>query len=384
MKVRPRQHPSGRVSWQLDLGEVDGKRVQRSYPTEKAANDALKAAKKAQQRHGTMASELTGSVMAEMVLARDRLREAGATISEAVDFFLKHGSRMKERISTAELVKRFIDTKDNMSARYRRQLKVSLGSLARHMGTRQAHEVMPADMEAWLNASGWSPKTRNNYAGDARACFSWAMKKGHARINPAGEIPKAKLGDEEIGTLTVEQCEVLLRGALKRPEMMGFVVLGLYGGLRPAEIQRLDWSAVNLDERTVIVEGRQAKTRRRRVVDLEPNAIEWIMAAKVKREGPICGRFWDARWRIFRRSLGWAVGTGEKRIKETKVEPVYGEWPHNALRHTNASMDYAMHQNEARLQARLGHESAAMLHRHYRALKTRTEAEAYFGLQPSE
>lgn len=382
-------HPSGSVTWQLDLGKVDGRRVQRSYATEKAAKKALEAARKAQARHGSMASELTGGVMAEMVLARERLREAGATLAEAVDFFLKHGGRMRAAVTVREMVLRFIDTKDDCSVRYRRQLKVSLGSLARQLETRLAHEVMREDIEAWLRAGGWSAKTRNNYAGDARACFTWAVKAGLARINPAAEIPKAKLGDEEIGTLKVGECEVLLRGVLQQSEMAGFVILGMFGGLRPAEVQRLDWSAVNLTERTVIVEGRQAKTRRRRVVDLSANAVAWLRAAGVKMEGPICGKYWDARWRMFRRSLGWAVGSGERGITEA-VKPGdtdwgrLGEWPHNALRHTFASMHYALHQDEAKLQALMGHESAAMLHRHYRALKTRAEAERFWGLLPQE
>lgn len=381
VKVRPRKHPSGLVTYQLDLGEVNGKRVQRSYKKKAAANKALKAAKKAQARHGSMASELTGAAMAEIVLARDRLRAAGWTLTEAVEFALKHGGRMAETITVPELVKRYIDTKDDCSVRYRRQLKVSLGSLAERFATRKAHELVKADIEAWLKASGWKAKTRNNYVGDVRACFAWG--KGYVRINPAAEIPKLGLGDEEIGTLTVPRCEVLLRGALQRPEMMGFVVLGMFGGLRPAEIQRLDWSAVNFKERTVVVAGSQAKTRRRRVVDLTENAVAWLHAAGCEKlKGEICGKWWDARWRMFRRSLGWDVGSEEKGIVEAKVKPVHGEWPHNALRHTYASMHYAMHQDEAKLQAQMGHESAAMLHRHYKALVTAVEAKKFWALKP--
>jgi len=365
------------------MGMVDGRRVQRNYKTQKAANKALKAAEEAQARHGSMASELTGAVMAEIVLARNRLKEAGWTLAEAVEFALKHGGHMTERLTVPELVKRYTDTKDDCSARYRRQLKVSLGWLSLHLPTRKAHEVVRSDIESWLKAHTWSAKTRNNYVGDVRACFAWAVAKGYARINPAEGIVKARLGDEEIGTLTVPLCGVLLRGALQRPEMMGFIVLGMFGGLRPAEIQRLDWSAVNFAERMVVVAGSQAKTRRRRVVDLTENAVAWLRAAGCDTlKGKICGEWWDARWRMFRRSLGWAVGTGEKGIVEEKVKPVHGEWPHNALRHTYASMHYAMHQDEAKLQAQMGHESAAMLHRHYRALKTAAEAREFWAAVP--
>lgn len=380
MKIRARRHRSGNVTWQLDLGLVDGRRVQRSYGTEREAKAALKAAQEAQARHGSMASELTGSVMAEMVLAREKLRTVGASMTEAVEFFLKHARRRKERVKLAEGVERFREARERAgcSVRYLRQLGVSLGSLARWRPVAMMDEIEREDVARWLEAGGWSPKTRNGYLGDVRACFEWAVREGLCAVNPAREIAKAKLGDGEIGTLTVGQCELLLRGAMNKPEMMGFIVLGLFGGLRPAEIQRLDWSAVDLDEGTVIVAGKQAKTRRRRVVDLGVNACAWLRAGvpAVPLTGAICGRYWDARWRMFRRSLGWAVGTGERGVKET-LRPGdrewgrLGEWPHNALRHTYASMHYAMWQDEAKLQAQMGHESAAMLHRHYRALKTR-------------
>ena len=62
---------------------------------------------------------------------------------------------------------------------------------------------MKSDIETWLKARSWAAKKRNNFVGDARACFAWAVQKGYARINPAEEIPKARLGDEKIETLTV-------------------------------------------------------------------------------------------------------------------------------------------------------------------------------------
>lgn len=387
MKIRTRWTKKGTKTWQLDLGLVEGRRVQRSFKTEKEAVKAMRAAQESQARHGAMGAVLSGSVMAEMMLARERLlREApGCSMTEAVEFYLSHARRQREVVKVPVAVERFREVKDRegCSVRYCRQLGVSLGALGRWLPEVAVHEVRRESVEDWLRASGWGPKTRNNYLGDARAFFAWAMRAGLCSMNPAVDIAKARLAEEEIGTLTVPQCEVLLRGALKRPEMMGFVVLGLFGGLRPAEIQRLTWDAVDIEEGTVIVAGSQAKTRRRRVVDLCENARFWLSTLKrEQRTGVICGRFWDARWRMFRRAMGWAVGTGEKGIAEPKVKVVHGLWPHNAMRHTYASMHYAMWQDEAKLQAQMGHESASMLHRHYRALKTRKEAEMFWGLRP--
>lgn len=386
MIIRKRVHASGSVAWQLDYGLVEGRRKMISFDSREAAEKALQVARAAKKHLGMLGVMASPAEMGEFLMLRERLMTTGTTLLQAVEFFLLHARRLREPMLLPAAVMRFRDAKEDAgcSVRYHRQLGVSLGSLARWLPLRLVHEVKRDEVEAWLRASGWSAKTRNNYLGDVRAFFSWAMREGLCTQHPVMEIAKARLGDEEIGTLTVAQCELLLRGALKKPEMMGFVVLGLFGGLRPAEIQRLTWSAVDLDEGTVIVAGAQAKTRRRRVVDLGENAVAWLRRAGVRAgaSSTICGSFWDARWRMFRRSLGWAVGSREKGMVEKKVKPVHGEWPHNALRHTYASMHYAMHQDEAKLQAQMGHESAAMLHRHYRALKTRKEAERFWALRP--
>ena len=205
-----------------------------------------------------------------------------------------------------------------------------------------------------------------------------AIKEGYTTRTPCEEIEKARLTEEEIGTLTLAQCEALLKAAASyrhrvtgRSWMLPYVVISLYGGVRAAELERLDWSAVNIENGTVIVGGALAKTRRRRVVDLPENALSWLrLLDDSEKTGKICGRGHAETWRRFRRIAAYAIGS--------KAKPDAMPWPSNALRHTAASMHYAMYQNEALLQAQLGHENAAMPHRHYRALKVRSEAAGFY------
>lgn len=187
MKIRRRIYASGKVAWQVDLGVVEGRRVQRSYATEVAAKKAVRDAELTHARHGALAGSMTGMEMAEIVLARERLIVAGATISEAVDFYLKHARSMTQPLLLGELVKRFRSAKEEAgcSVRYCRQLGVSLQSLVRLMPLVMSHDVTRADVESWLRSGVWSARTRNGYAGDVRAMFAWAVKEGYARINPA-------------------------------------------------------------------------------------------------------------------------------------------------------------------------------------------------------
>lgn len=377
MKIRRRSYASGRVAWQLDLGLVDGKRKQMSYESKADAERALKGYQQQRQRHGELGSELTPGELAELIACRNRVEAAGGTLAGAVEYWLDHARRVRHPAKIEDLVKGFIDAREraNCSARYVRQLGVCLGAFARSLPLREAHKIQRADVESWLNGQGWASKTKNNYLGDLRALFAWALTAGHVAFDPCKDVGKWREAEGEIGTLTMPEIEQLLMAVVKRPDLAGYVIIGLFGGLRPAELERMDWMTVNALERTVIVLGATAKTRRRRVVDLSTNAEAWLHAAYpegVPLRGRLCTAGFDERWIRFRASLGYNTkGRGKGR-----------PWPHNALRHTYASMHYAWHQNEAILQAQMGHQSATMLHRHYRALKTRAAAEKFWGLRP--
>lgn len=391
VKVRCRTYKSGKVVYQADLGEVDGKRVQKSFATKREAEEHVAKAKKARSRHGERAFALSSVEMADVVLARERLAVAGVTLTEAVDFYLRHAAVVKERVLLSELVSRFIRSREDTgrSDAYVSQLKVSLKAFALALPLTHVTDVTRADVQRWLASGGWSMRTRNNYLGDVRAMFAWAVKEGLAMRSPCEGLAKATLPESEISVLSVEDCEVLLQAARGDSEVMWYVVLGMFGGLRPAEIERMKVSAVNVDEGTVIVAAATAKTGSRRVVELPENARAWLRSVEAP-ERVVCGRNWTERWQTVRRACGWATGEdgqrprcGRDRREVEKTPVTRGVWPKNVLRHTFASMHYAMHQDESLLKAQMGHwERTATLHRHYRALKTKAEAVRFWELRP--
>lgn len=365
MKLRMRTYRSGRVSWQVDYGRVGGRRKQVAFESEEDAKAALEAARKARRKHGQLGVTMTAPELADAMLASEKLAGHRVSLVKAAEFYLEQGAILKERVTMTELVTRFGFAKwdEGKSLRYRQQLRVSLGSLARDLASRKSHEVTREDVEAWLRAHGWAPKTRNNYLGDARALFAWAMREKLVRVNPCQGIAPARETPQEIGTLTLGECRRRLEAASARPGLMGYVVLGLFCGIRRAEIERLTWDAVDVRAGTVIVAGALAKTRKRRVVDIPPAGKAWMRLCDRPAGKRITQRKFSETWRAFRLEHGF---TG---------------WPHNALRHTFASYHYAMHQNDALLQAQMG-SSSAMLHRHYRALKTKREARKFWALRP--
>ena len=393
MKVRRRRYKSGKIVYQADLGESNGKRVQKSFATRKAAQDHVNKAKSARQKHGERAFALSSVEMADVVLARDKLAKVGATLNEAVDYYLKHAGTVTESITVPELVDRFVRSRENedCSERYVRQLKVSLLSLARAYPLSAASEITKTEVQKWLRSAGWKPKTRNNYMGDVSAMYGWAKSEGYAAHNPCAGISKVELPDDEIATLKVDDARALLDAARGNAEMMTYIVLAMFCGIRPAEIERLQTAMINVDEKTVIVAGGTAKTGSRRVVDISDNGIAWLKTITLPEPRVCNAKYWAERWRTFRRACGWAVGSDKSKGQSAafreaaKVPVTRGPWPADVLRHTFASMHYAAFQNESLLKAQMGHwEDTDTLHRHYRALKTKAEAARFWGLWPED
>ena len=87
--------------------------------------------------------------------------------------------------------------------------------------------------------------------------------------------------------LTPAELSALLTGCGDDAEMLAFVAVGAFAGLRHAEIQRLDWSEVRLEDRFIEVKAGNAKTASRRLVPITDNLRKWLVP-HWKPTGPVC------------------------------------------------------------------------------------------------
>lgn len=373
MKIRPRRNADGEItSWVLDYGIVDGERKRERFVDQAAAQRALDAAELAQRNLGLMGLQATSTELAEFLAIKARLPQ-GASILQATEFFMANGLKVTKPILMPKLVEDFIWSRRELN-RDKRTIHTYthvLSSLARAFPQTHAHDLRSDDIKRWVRSTGWGSSTQNKAIGHVRSLYRWACAPGqkHAGECPCDGIEKLTTVKEEIGTLELRECELLLKLALRVPRFMPFVALGLFRGMRRSEMERLRLHDWDWKDGSVIAEAKKVKTRRRRVVDLDPIILVWMKAAgwkpeMMEMEGPLVPSNLKDLWPRFWRMAGLHA------------------WPDNGLRHTFASMHYAEHQDETLLQAILGHESDDVLHTNYRALKRRSEAEAFWSLRP--
>lgn len=397
MKIRRRIYPTGRTKWVVDLGMIAGRRVQVACDSREAALGRLADVKAKRRAEGDAGLSLRATDRVQFVEAREQLAAVGATIGEAVTFFLAHRRPARDPVRLGDLLVQCEREKERLgkSTRYLQQLRCSCLSFIRGRDRQFAHEVTTDEVRAWLTGNAWSPKTQRVYLGDLRTLFAFALESGIIRDNPCASdgptrIALPSLAEVPIETLTAEQAGRLLATAVRAPgpdgedfrPLLAYVALGLFCGIRPAELTRLDRSVISLAEGHVVIAASQAKTRRRRVVDLSPNCLQWLALDPIP-AGPVVPVNFRRRWGRLRLAAGWRPELQALKATDPKPAPSMPEWPHDVMRHTFASMHYAAHQNESLLKAQLGHSAREeVLFRHYRALKTRAEAAAFWALVP--
>ena len=152
--------------------------------------------------------------------------------------------------------------------------------------------------------------------------------------------------------------------AVAKPEIVPFLAIGAFAGLRTAEITRLDWSKVNLSKRFIEVTAQSAKTASRRIVPLADNLAAWL-APYAKADGPVC-----------------ALVRPEKHAGEVTGRAAKVRWQRNGLRHSFISYRLAAMKDTARVALEAGN-SPAMVFGHYRELVHDEQAAEWFGILPT-
>jgi integrase len=208
--------------------------------------------------------------------------------------------------------------------------------------------------------------------------FEFAVARGYASDNPVVSAESVKVSGGDVQIFTPAEIERLLKAA--SPAFLPCLAIGAFAGLRSAEIERLDWSNIDLVGRHITIGADKAKTASRRVVPIADNLAAWL-AAYANHEGPV----WKGTHDDFYEAQQATAAATEIKAEPAKgvraVKPV--AWKANALRHSYASYRFALTGDAGRVAGELGN-SASIVHRHYRELVKPADAERWFAVRPEQ
>jgi integrase len=344
---------------------VNGKRVRKFFPTQRAAKAWLRKTSARTEKEGAESAILMPEVLrVEATTLAARLKPFGATLTDAVDHYLTHLATVKRSCSVSELVSEFLREMKALGKRdlYLKDLKNRLARFEEEFGERVVAEVRGPEIADWLGGLDVALQTRKNFRTVLKTFFEFAIARERAGINPVEKIPIGAVDRPPPEVYTPAEMRKLLDKAPR--DLIPWLVLGGFAGLRAVEVERLDWSEIDLAARLVKLPATKSKTRKKRNVAITENLAAWL-APLAQKAGPVANA---DRVRVARDSTVKAAGLGE--------------WRTNALRHSYGSYHLAHHQDAPKTAFQLGHSSPKMLAEHYDAVVLPKDASEWWQIMP--
>ena len=337
------------------------KRFRRYFKTEAEAKRYAKQVQRDFDHAKAVLEELTAPERIRVAEAVQLAKKHRIDLLECVREAIRKPQIEQKRLEAA--IESFLEAKKLAGVRpqYLRQIKWVLTRFLAQIAVEFVDEVDLEILRAFFRQQKWKAPTRRSVLIDLRTFFEFCKTQNWVRENVARKLELPRFDEKAPEILSVQEAKVLLKTVKEDfPRLIGYLTIGLFAGLRPAELDRLSWQDVWLHQKVIHVRGRVAKTRRRRLVTIQPVLSAWLEIAD---QSDIRPTNFDRQWKALKRKAG---------VK----------WAHDILRHTFASYHLAYFKNPALTAHEMGHRDQEMLYRHYRELVTPTEAQEFWNLSP--
>ncbi|KAB2896576.1 MAG: DUF3596 domain-containing protein [Burkholderiaceae bacterium] len=288
----------------------------------------------------------------------------------------KESTRMEQLLQKQlETYERQVANSQLSPSTYNGYAKAVNGARMRRWHGLQVRDITPSMLREWVAEMDCTSKAIRNMLTPLRSVFEDALNDELIEFNPFDRIALAKLirqtakaSDYVVSPFTAAERAALLDAC--RPDERPMLQFWFSTGLRPGELQALEWRHIDWERRTARIELNQVagvikapKTAAGiRDVDLDASAIAALQAQRPQSE-PKGARIWLNP----RDSKPW---TTDAQIRKTFWLPVCTRSGVNyrnpyQVRHTYASTLLTDGHNPWYVAAQLGHEDVEMVFRTY-------------------
>ena len=356
-----------------------GRRQRLFFPTKRQAERTKASLEGRHAKYGRQALAINPALAEQAVQAKEILDPWGMTLVEAAKLAVEHRERQGESVTLADLFERHLEALAGRSGKYIKSTEIVLGKFLPKLGKLLVCDI---DHRQIADVAGKAFPTAHGYNAAIRTIsptFNRAVREGWASENPCKRIEKRHTGRHEIRFLTVEQVKKVMvscrdfRKDRTKPEFMrrdcrdglAAVAIMLFSGVRPNEVTKLAWSDVDMDEGTIRVSNRKAKTDRSRHFEMPDTLKAWLATIPAtERQGLIVPSCWQHKWKAIRRHAG------------------FSDIP-DALRKTFVTHHLAAYSDVNLTRSIIGHEVGDVLFSNYRGAVSKKKGQAFFEVKPA-
>jgi integrase len=367
---------NGTTAWRVD-GNLHGLRIRKNFKSreEAGAGKAVLEIQALQAASGIRPATtfLTDAQLREAEDAFRRLNGRPRSLLDYLDYALTNQRDPNKQKLLTDAVAGYYATKKKafertlLSFRQLRSIENELDALKAHFPKVMVSDFTAAMLLPFLERNGPSLKTYNNRRGLLSTFFKFSYQEDWIGKNPVERTPHHRINHRRGSAVTIsadKSAELMAHvETVEGGEMVPYFALCLFAGIRPCirfgEIMKLQPESVRLDTGTIHIEPEVSKVRMKRLVAIQPNLAAWLQAYPLEKFPIIPPN---------------AVKMHRRICKQFKLT-------HDVMRHTFISMFVAKYRSmgEAALQAG---NSESIIRKHYLDLKSKDEAEKFFGILP--
>lgn len=308
------------------------------------------------------------------------------TLSQAIEFFLKHNRPPEFTITILDGLKVYLDEKEHNGTREttRKRTQGILRGFASFADNPEVHTVTEEQVKTYLatlrTGDGLSPakrKTFNNHRNELASFFLWAGKTdlGTNRPwtfnHPLEHIPahsNSRVAEQrpDISTTPPETLKTLFTHLMgyKGGKLVKWYALAYFSGIRPSsdqgELSKLaerENELINLTTGTITIPASIAKTKHDRQIIMPENLIQWLKAY-----------------------AGMPIMPANFKNDSGAIRKLFA-LQQDETRHSFISYHVALHRSLGDVALQAGN-SETMIRRHYLNLHTKEEGGQFFSIVP--
>lgn len=301
-----------------------------------------------------------------------RLLNGKASILEACRDWAKRHEIVLPVITVAAAVEEFkLECIANGKSTVRRkEISTVLDNFATAFNI-EVQALEPKMIADYLTKLSLAERTRRNYRNVIGYFNRWLVLRGYLAkgtdLLDGVQKYSARLHGE-ITTYNADEMRRIIAAADER--ILPLIVLGGFAGLRHAEIQRLEWEDVDLEDGFIEIKAHKAKTKTRRIVPVKDNLKAFLLPL-AKKHGKVVT--------VKNTSKELGITAANTADKANGVEAL--EWKHNALRHTYISARVAESGDVPRVADEAGN-SPQVIRTNYLKRMRPAAAIEWFGIVP--
>lgn len=363
-----------------------GKRERHFYTTRQAALDAAAILKEKRDNHGHTAKTISPSLAEQAVSAAALLEPFGVSLLDAARAIAEAEARKRASVAVEVAAKLFTAAKEDLGTKQAQSNRHMFADLLPAFKGRLMATITGAEIAGHISETKKGGAAFNARRGGLVTFWRWCGHPMRGWCNPE-ELKHVEQRDHvsgEIGTLTLAQATRLMAEAerFNGGECAPGFAIALFTGVRQAELTRLTPADITPEGITVPAAANR-KSLRRRFINMPTPLAAWLKAYPIGES--VLPANWERKETAVRCLAGWKVSSEMVDPKLLKGEGEPPAWPHNALRHTAASIALSLGKPVEHLIFEHGHtDGVTTLKAHYIGRIARADAKAIWALRPKE